>query len=48
MPAVRGLPAFAGRQPRQANAMVTEGRCASNNRNDCGQNFRSPEDGLIL
>jgi hypothetical protein len=48
MPAVRGLPAFGGLQLGQAEAMGTEGGCASNNRNDVRQNFRSPENGLIL
>ena len=48
MPAVRGLPAFGGRQLGQAEAMGTESGCASNDRNDVRQNFRSPKNGLIL
>jgi hypothetical protein len=48
VPAVCGLANFAGRQIGRANRIRISGGGEANNRNDGGQNFRSPEDRLIL
>jgi hypothetical protein len=48
MPAVRRRPDFASRHFDQTEPISIGRNRAPNNRNDCRQNFRCPEDGLIL
>ncbi len=48
VPAIRRLPELARRQTGQTKQIPVSARCASNNRNNCRQNFRRPEYGLIL
>ena len=48
VPAIGGLPEFAGGQFGQTERISVRRGCTLNNRNDCRQNFRCPEDGLIL
>ena len=48
VPAIGGLPEFAGGHLGQSERISVGRGCALNNRNDCRQNFRCPEYGLIL
>jgi hypothetical protein len=48
VPAIRRLSELARRQTGQTKHRPVSARCASNNRNNCRQNFRRPEYGLIL
>jgi hypothetical protein len=48
VPAVDGLSNFAGQQIGQASRIRVGGSGGANNRNNGGQDFRSPEDRLIL
>lgn len=48
VPAIGGLPEFAGGKLGRTERISVGRGCALNNWNDCRQNFRCPEDGLIL
>ena len=48
VPAIGGLPEFAGRHLGQTERISVGRGCALNNWNDCRQNFWCPEYGLIL
>ena len=48
MPAVRRLPDFASGHFGQTEPIAIAIECTPHNRNDCRENFRCPEDGLIL
>ena len=48
MPAIGRLPDFASGHFGQAESIAVGIESAPNNRNDCRQDFRCPEDGLIL